>query len=205
VKRNYTVQIGRVCLINRGEDAGKICTILDVVDQNRALIDGPTESTGVHRQTMSFKNLALTPIVVTISRAVRPSTLAKALKDQKVVEQWESSAWASKLKAQRIKKTLNDFDRFKNMVAHKKRTNEVNRQLAKLKKAGVPKKAVKKSVLKKAEIAAKEISDRKKAAEKARADELARIAREKAEKAEVDAKTKEKEAAADAAAKKKKS
>jgi len=205
VKRNYTVQIGRVCLINRGEDAGKICTILDVVDQNRALIDGPTESTGVHRQTMSFKNLALTPIVVTISRAVRPSTLAKALKDQKVVEQWESSAWASKLKAQRIKKTLNDFDRFKNMVAHKKRTNEVNRQLAKLKKAGVPKKAVKKSVLKKAEIAAKEISDRKKAAEKARADELARIAREKAEKAKVDTKTKEKEAAADAAAKKKKS
>jgi len=205
VKRNYTVQIGRVCLINRGEDAGKICTIVDVVDQNRALIDGPTDSTGVHRQTMTFKNLALTPIVVEIARAPRPSTLAKALKDQKVVEQWESSAWAAKLKAQRLKKTLNDFDRFKTMVAHKKRTNEVNRQLAKLKRAGIPKRKIKKSVQKKADIAAKEAADRQKAAEKARADELARIAKEKAEKAKVDAKTKEKEAAADAAAKKKKS
>jgi len=198
------VQIGRVCLINRGEYAGKIVTIIDVVDQNRALVDGPTDSTGVHRQTMPFKNLALTPIVVTIPRAPRPATLAKALKDQKVVEQWESSPWAAKLKSQRIKKTLNDFDRFKNMVAHKKRTNEVNRQLAKLKKQPQQKKKVKKSILKKAELAAKEIADKKKAAEKARADELARIAKEKAEKIKVDAKQKEKEAAADAAAKKKK-
>jgi len=204
VKRNHTVQIGRVCLINRGEFAGKICTILDVVDQNRALVDGPVDSTGVHRQQMSFKNLALTPIVVEISRGVRPATLAKALADQKVVQQWETSTWAAKLKSQRIKKTLNDFDRFKNMVAHKKRTNEVNRQLAKLKKGGVPVKKVKKSILKKQEIAAKDAADRKKAAEKERADELARIAKEKAEKAKVDAKTKEKEAAADAAAKKKK-
>jgi len=204
VKRNYTVQIGRVCLINRGEFAGKICTILDVVDQNRALVDGPVDSTGVHRQQMSFKNLALTPIVVEISRCVRQATLAKALKDQKVVEQWESSSWAIKLKAQRVKKTLNDFDRFKTMVAHKKRSSEVHRALAQLKKAGVPKKKVKKSILKKAEIAAKDIADRTKAAEKARADEVARIAKEKAEKAKVDAKTKEKEAAADAAAKKKK-
>lgn len=35
VKRNLSVQIGRVCLVNRGPDSGKICTILDIVDQNR--------------------------------------------------------------------------------------------------------------------------------------------------------------------------
>jgi len=204
VKRNYSVQIGRVCLINHGEDTGKLCTIIDVVDQNRALVDGPTEVTGVHRQTVPFKALALTPIVIEIARAPRPATLLKALKDSKVMEQWEASSWASKLKSQRLKKTLNDFDRFKNMVAHKKRTNEVNRQLAKLKRQPQKPKKVKKSILKKQELAAKEISDRKKAAEKARADELARIAKEKAERAKVEAKTKEKEAAADAAAKKKK-
>jgi len=204
VKRNYLVQTGRVCLINHGEDSGKLCTIVDIVDQNRALVDGPVDVTGVHRQTVPFKALALTPITITIARGPRPSTLSKALKEAKVMEQWEASSWATKLKAQRLKKTLNDFDRFKNMVAHKKRTNEVNRLFAKMKRQPQPKKKIKKSILKKQEIAAKDAADRKKAAEKARTDELARIAKEKAERAKVEAKTKEKEAAADAAAKKKK-
>lgn len=29
------VEIGRVCLINYGEDAGKLCTIVDILDGQR--------------------------------------------------------------------------------------------------------------------------------------------------------------------------
>jgi len=182
VKRNFSVEIGRVCLVNRGPDAGKICTIIDVVDQNRALVDGPADVTGVTRQTMSFRTLALTPMVVVIARNARPKTLRAAVTKQGVVAQWETSNWAQKLKAQKIKKTLSDFDRFRNMVAHKKRSSLVHRELAKLKRVPQPKRKIKKSILKKQEIARKEAEQKKKDLEKARADEARRIAKEKADR-----------------------
>jgi len=182
-RRNFTVEIGRVCLVNRGPDAGKICTILDVVDQNRALVDGPADITGVGRQTLSFRSLALTPIVIKISRAPRPATLRAAVTKEKVMDQWTQSNWAQKLKAQRVKKTLSDFDRFSSMIAHKKRNNLVNRELGKLKRAPKQPRKIKKSILKKAEIAKKEAEDKKKALEKARADLQKRLEKEKAEKA----------------------
>jgi ribosomal protein L14E/L6E/L27E len=58
------VQIGRVALINFGEDAGKICTIVDVIDGNRVLVDGP--DSGVARKAVSLKRIQLTDITVPI-------------------------------------------------------------------------------------------------------------------------------------------
>ena len=44
------VEIGRVAVLNTGKDAGKIAAIVNVIDQNRVLIDGPTS--GVPRQVI---------------------------------------------------------------------------------------------------------------------------------------------------------
>jgi large subunit ribosomal protein L14e len=203
-KRANAIEIGRVCLINRGPDNGKICTIIDVVDQNRALVDGPADVTGIHRQTISFRALALTPIVVSVTRNARPKTLRAAVQKQKVVEQWETSNWAAKLKAQKVKQSLSDFDRFRNMVAHKKRATAVGRELAKLKKVPQPKRKVKKSVVKKAEIARKEAEVKKKELEKARAEEKKRIEKDKADKANAKGKDGKKAGEEAAPAKKKK-
>jgi large subunit ribosomal protein L14e len=170
-------------LVNRGPDAGKICTILDIVDQNRALVDGPADITGVTRQTLSFRNLAITPITIEIARGPRPATLRLALSKAKVVEQWESSNWAQKLKAQRLKKTLSDFDRFKSMVDKKKRNTAVNREFAKLRRQPQPKRKIKKSVQKKMDAEKKEAADKKAALEKARLELIKRQEKEKAEKA----------------------
>ena len=43
------VEIGRVAVISYGPDSGKLCTIVDVIDHNRVLVDGPAAITGVHR------------------------------------------------------------------------------------------------------------------------------------------------------------
>jgi len=204
VKRNFSVEIGRVCLINRGPDSGKICTIIDVVDQNRALVDGPADVTGVTRQTLSFRTLALTPIVVDIARAPRPKTLRAAVAKQNVVAQWEASNWAAKLKAQKLKKTLSDFDRFRNMIAHKKRANVIGREFAKLKRQPMPKRKLKKSVVKKAEIARKEAEQKKKDLEKARVEEAKRIAKDKADRENTKGKDGKKGSDEPSAAKKKK-
>ena len=73
-------------LFIEGDLAGKICVILDIVDQNRvstihiieeinfyhsmqALVDGPFKLTGVKRQQIPLKRLSRTPIKVGINRS----------------------------------------------------------------------------------------------------------------------------------------
>ena len=54
------VEIGRVVLISYGPDAGKLATIVDVIDANRVLLDGPEKLTGVHRHEINIKRITLT-------------------------------------------------------------------------------------------------------------------------------------------------
>ena len=56
------VELGRVALINYGEQEGKLCTIVDVIDNNRVLVDGPL--TGVKRQSINLKRIQLTDIKI---------------------------------------------------------------------------------------------------------------------------------------------
>ena len=72
------VEVGRVALINYGPDNNKLCTIIDVVDQTRVLVDGPTRVTGVSRQIVPLKRIALTDIKVKIGRNARQKSLEKA-------------------------------------------------------------------------------------------------------------------------------
>lgn len=58
------VEIGRVVLISYGPDRGKLCTIVDVIDQNRVLVDGPESVTGVHRHELNIKRIKLTDMKV---------------------------------------------------------------------------------------------------------------------------------------------
>ena len=58
------VEIGRVCLITYGPDAGKLATIVDVMDNNRVLVDGPQPLTGVHRHAVNVKRIQLTDIKI---------------------------------------------------------------------------------------------------------------------------------------------
>ncbi|KAI8972315.1 60S ribosomal protein L14e [Pilobolus umbonatus] len=105
------VEVGRVVLINQGADAGKVAVIIEIIDHNRALIDGPT--TGVARQAFAFRRMVLTPLVVKIPRGVGQTALVAALKKQTVLAKWEQSAWAKKLEQRKVRQSLTDFDRFK--------------------------------------------------------------------------------------------
>lgn len=76
------MEVGRVVLINYGPDAGKLATIIDVVDAKRVLIDGPQSITGIHRQVYPLKRLSLTDIV--ISKLPRNATQKNIVKAWKV-------------------------------------------------------------------------------------------------------------------------
>jgi len=128
------VQVGRVVMINFGEDAGKLAVIVDIIDHNRALIHGPT--TGVKRHSHSFRRLTLTPLVVKdLPRGIGHKSLVQILEKQDIMGQWSKTAWAVKLDNRVKRAALTDFDRFKLMKLKKQRRPIIGPQFAQLKKA----------------------------------------------------------------------
>ncbi|KAI5056451.1 hypothetical protein GOP47_0028269 [Adiantum capillus-veneris] len=127
--RRY-VEIGRVAMVNYGPSYGKLVVIVDVVDQNRALVDAPD----MVRGAMNFKRLSLTDLVVEIPRMPKKKQLADAVEAADIHNKWANSSWGRKLIVQKKRASLNDFDRFKVMVARIKRGSIIKRELAKLRK-----------------------------------------------------------------------
>ncbi|XAR58654.1 hypothetical protein NMG60_11014135 [Bertholletia excelsa] len=124
------VEIGRVALVNYGKDYGRLVVIVDVIDQNRALVDAPD----MVRTQMNFKRLSLTDITIDIKRIPKKKTLIAAMEAADVKNKWENSSWGRKFIVQKRRAALNDFDRFKLMLAKIKRAGLVRQELAKLKK-----------------------------------------------------------------------
>uniref|UniRef100_A0A0G4HJT4 Large ribosomal subunit protein eL14 domain-containing protein n=1 Tax=Chromera velia CCMP2878 TaxID=1169474 RepID=A0A0G4HJT4_9ALVE len=125
------VEVGRVCCINYGPDYGKVCTIVDVVDNNRALVEGPEALTGVSRQSIPFKRLLLTDIKVKIGRSARSTTVSKAWEAQGIQKQWEECSLGKKRMAAAKKASLTDLDRFKVMLAKQKKAALMKKKLGK--------------------------------------------------------------------------
>ncbi|KAH9801587.1 Ribosomal L14e domain-containing protein [Citrus sinensis] len=124
------VEIGRVALVNYGKDYGKLVVIVDVLDQNRALINAPD----MVRSQMNFKRLSLTDIKIDINRVPKKKSLIEAMEKADVKNKWENSSWGKKLIVQKRRAALNDFDRFKLMLAKIKKGGLIRQELAKLKK-----------------------------------------------------------------------
>merc|ERR1719198_1926293 len=126
------VEIGRICVVNFGPDAGKLCTIIDLADGTKALIDGPVSKTGVPRQLIPYKQLALTDFKIDIDRKPALDALEAAFDGANVEAQWEATSWAKKLAAKKKRANLTDFDRFKLMCARKQRSKAVKAAVKKL-------------------------------------------------------------------------
>merc|ERR1719310_464920 len=74
---------------------------------------------------MPVKRLSLTDFQAKMPRGAREKTLKKAMEADDVMKKWSESAWAKKLAARKARSDMNDFDRFKLMVAKKKRSAAV--------------------------------------------------------------------------------
>merc|ERR1712193_444253 len=129
-----------VAYVSFGPDEGKLCVIVDVIDQNRALVDGPCS--GVARKAISFKQLHLTEHVIKIGHSARKGTVKKAWEKAGVTEKWNNSTWAKKIENRQKRSLINDFERYKLMKAKQARnrliTVELGKMKASLKKAGGP-------------------------------------------------------------------
>mmetsp|Transcript_48616 Transcript_48616/g.72159 ORF Transcript_48616/g.72159 Transcript_48616/m.72159 type:complete len:134 (+) Transcript_48616:135-536(+) len=126
-------EVGRIVLINYGPLTGKLATIIDIVDQNKCLVQGPEEITGVKRQVIPFKRIALTDFKVKIARNAREKTLKAAWAKEDILSKWEATPWATKLSNKAKRANLSDFDRFKVMVARKQKSKIIAKKMKELK------------------------------------------------------------------------
>merc|ERR1712020_24607 len=132
------VEVGRIAVLQDGPKAGQIAAIVDVIDQNRVLIDGPCS--GVNRQAYRIKNLHLTPLKVSFPFSARSKVVRKAWEDENITTKWADSAWAKRMQMKAKRQGLNDFDRFKLMKAKSARNKIVAKAVGikknKMSKAG---------------------------------------------------------------------
>ncbi|OSD04100.1 60S ribosomal protein L14 [Trametes coccinea BRFM310] len=124
------VEVGRVVLLKSGPQEGQIAVIAEIIDHNRAIIDGPT--TGVPRQAFPYRHMTLTPFVLSsLPRGAGTGVIRKHLEKDGTVEKWQKSSWAQKREAIAKRRSLNDFQRFCVMVEKKQRRDQVRKALAK--------------------------------------------------------------------------
>jgi len=108
--------------------------IAEIIDHNRAIIDGPT--TGVPRQAFPYKHLTLTPLVLNhLPRGAGTGAIRKQVEKEAIVEKWEKSSWAQKRAAVEKRRSLNDFERFAVMLAKKARRDVVRKGIVAAKKS----------------------------------------------------------------------
>ncbi|KAF0047657.1 hypothetical protein F2P81_001290 [Scophthalmus maximus] len=131
------VEIGRVAYLSFGPHAGKLVAIVDVIDQNRALVDGPC--TGVKRQSMPFKCMQLTDYVIKVPHSARQKFVRRAWEKAQVNEKWEQSNWAKKIEARQKRAKMSDFDRYKVMKAKRMRNKIIKHEVKKLQKEAAKK------------------------------------------------------------------
>jgi len=120
------VEIGRVILISEGKDSGKIGVIVNVIDQNRVLVDGGG-LTGVERRAFRIKQLRLQDFVVEgLEWRSQTPDVKKAMEEQNIVEKWQDTKLYKKMENIKTRKAMGDFDRFKLIDAKSKRNKILN-------------------------------------------------------------------------------
>jgi len=127
------VEVGRVVYINYGPEKGNLATIVDVVDQNKCLIEGPADITGVERQVIPYKRISLTDLKVAIPRNARAKTLKAAWAKADTLKAWEASSWGKKLENKKRRSAQTDFMRFKVMVARKQKSVLIKKKMKEMK------------------------------------------------------------------------
>ena len=149
----HFVEIGRSVYVNYGKDQGKLAVILDILNENRVLIEGPESN--VERQVIPIRRLTLTRFRVPVLKNQRSGFVRKAIQKFKLQEKWGQTGAAKKLVAKAKRASLGDFDRFKVMLLKKRLNKTVVAKANKLRNEGGKPAAPKKEAPKEAKKAGK--------------------------------------------------
>uniref|UniRef100_A0A182Q4F4 Large ribosomal subunit protein eL14 n=1 Tax=Anopheles farauti TaxID=69004 RepID=A0A182Q4F4_9DIPT len=126
------VETGRIAKCAVGKYKGRLVCIVNVIDQNRVLIDGPTH--GVPRQQFAVNHLHLTKFRVRFPFTARTRVVRDALEKFEIKKKFAETQWQERAAAKYRRFNMNDFDRFKLRLARRERNRIVSKQYNKMKK-----------------------------------------------------------------------
>uniref|UniRef100_A0A8C6ADK3 Large ribosomal subunit protein eL14 n=1 Tax=Marmota marmota marmota TaxID=9994 RepID=A0A8C6ADK3_MARMA len=109
----HFVEVGRMAYVSFGPYAGKLVATADVIDQNRALVDGPC--TEVRRQAMPFKCMQLIDFILKFPHSACQKYVRQAWQKADINTKWAATRWAKKIEARKRKAKMTDFDHYKVM------------------------------------------------------------------------------------------
>ena len=123
------VEVGRIAVICLGELVDKLAVIVDIVDDNRVVVD--VIGSDAPRQTIAIKRFKLTDFVVKITRGADVKAVQTAVQADSIVQKFQETKWGQRIARKHACANLNDFARFKREKLIAKREELVQQQLAK--------------------------------------------------------------------------
>ena len=116
------VEVGRGVLLANGPFAHKLAVIVEILDHNRVLIDGPQAITGVPRQVVNLNQVTLTTFVVAnVTRGMTHKKLCLRFTQDAIVKRFNKTVLGKKIAAQNARQNMTDFERFQ--------VNTINRKI----------------------------------------------------------------------------
>lgn len=134
----HLVEIGRIAYVAYGRNAGKPVAIVDVIDQNRALVDGPCSK--VKRQSIRFKRLRLTAFKLNFDHSSPSKVVKREWDANQISQKWKSSFQFQKILADKRRKDLSDLGRFKVYKMKQQLNKLVKKKMEQIKYTEVKKK-----------------------------------------------------------------
>ncbi|CRH03835.1 60S ribosomal protein L14, putative [Plasmodium relictum] len=119
------VEPGRLCLIEYGPYAGKLCFIIDIITLTRVIVDGAFV-TGVPRMIIPIKRLKLLNERIKINKNCKSGFLRKAIKSTNVLEKFKESNLGKKMLIKKRRDLANDYERFKIYYAKRELKKKMN-------------------------------------------------------------------------------
>ncbi len=83
------IEIGRICIKQRGRETGKKCVIVDIIDKSFVLVTGPRKLSGVKRRRVNIGHLQPLKEKIDISREASDEEIASALESAGQLEEVE--------------------------------------------------------------------------------------------------------------------
>ncbi|GAW82918.1 60S ribosomal protein L14 [Plasmodium gonderi] len=131
------VEPGRLCLIEYGPYAGKLCFVVDIVTLTRVIVDGAFV-TGVPRMIIPLKRLKLLKERIKINKNCKSGFLRKTIKSTKILEEFKKSNLGKKMIFKKKRDMATDYERFQ--IYHAKRELKKKMNVLKSKKDSMNKK-----------------------------------------------------------------
>jgi len=85
------IQVGRICVKMQGREAGKICVIVEVIDESFVLVTGPKAVSGVKRRRANVKHLQPLEDILQISKGASEEEIIDLLDETGKTDYMKSS------------------------------------------------------------------------------------------------------------------